>query len=110
MDLGAGRSGVVAVDPLTVLLAALSLPAEQARGARGDLTSQLVQKFGARDPKLETTLAEYADDPETYRESAKKVLREAGADRDQAIVDTAVNLLKSSEQSQRGSQAVWWAN
>jgi hypothetical protein len=92
----------VSVDPVTVLLTALSLPIKQPGAARSDLTVQIVQKFGARHPQLEPTLAEYAEDPETYREPARKVLREAGADREQGIVDEATNLLKTSEQAQPG--------
>jgi len=101
VDVDAGRSEL-AVDSLTVLLTALSLPAERAGSARRDLTAQLVQKFGARHPRLQTTLSEYAEDPETYREPARKVLRDAGADREQGIVDAAVDLLKASEQNQPG--------
>src|SRR5262250_1624115 len=98
------RSGAT-VDPLVVLLSALSLP----RSARdvpsaGDigLKVRLVQKFGPGHPKLEPILTEYAEDPETYREPARKVLREVGADRDQELVDQAAELLKGAEQTQPG--------
>jgi MFS family permease len=84
----------VTVDALTVLLRALSLDPH--------LQTVLIQKFGPGHPKLESVLAEYAKDPETYLEPARKVLREVGAEGDQAIVDQATDLLKQTEQVNPG--------
>ena len=58
VDGEATPSGVT-VDPFTVLLTALALPANQATNARSGLTPQLVQKFGAGHPRLELTVAAY---------------------------------------------------
>jgi len=43
-----------------------------------------------------------ARDVTTYREPARRVFRDAGADRDQGVVVAAVKLLKASEQTQPG--------
>lgn len=89
-------------DPLAVLLAALSVAKSDAAAG---LMTLLARKFGASHPKLEATLAEYAQDPETYEKPAAKILQAAGADRDQEVVDRATDLLKRAEAAQPGVTA-----
>jgi hypothetical protein len=62
----------------------------------------IVQRFGAQNPKIERTIEDYAEDPETYKAPAEKVLGEAGVDRDQEVVDLATRVLKQAEAAEPG--------
>ena len=85
------------MDPVTILLSALSLAgtalqpiSEQAvKDGYAGLKALLVQRFGPKSPKLERTLADHAEDPETYKAPMEKVLKEVGADQDQEVLDAA---------------------
>jgi hypothetical protein len=102
------------MDPTTVLLSALSLAGSAAQpvadqaikdGYTG-LKALIIRKFGASHPKVESILADYADDPETYAKPAVKVLHEAGIDRDQEVLDRAADLLKRAGGGLAGSVTV----
>ena len=95
---------------MTVLLAALSLAgaalqpvSDQAvKDGYAGLKALIVRKFGATHAGLEPVLAEYAQDPETYEKPATRLLREAGVDRDQEVLDRAAELLETAEGAQPG--------
>src|SRR5688572_29120451 len=98
------------MDPVTILLSALSLAGtalqpigEQAvKDGYAGLKALIVRRFGPKSPKLERTLADHAEDPETYKAPMEKVLKEVGADQDQEVLDAAAELLKRAEAAQPG--------
>ena len=98
------------MDPMTVLLSALALAgpalkpvADQAvKDAYAGLKALLVARFGTMNPKLERTLDIHAEDPETFKPSTEKLLRDVGAERDQEVIDAATSLLKQAEGAQPG--------
>jgi hypothetical protein len=98
------------MDPITIVLSALSLAGtafkpianEAVKDGYAGLKALIVRKFGATHPKVERTIADYVDDPETYAKPATKVLQEAGIDRDQEVLDLAASLLKQAEGAQPG--------
>ena len=98
------------MDPMTVLLAALSIagPAlkpvaeEAVKDGYAGLKALLVRRFGQKNPKLERALEVHAEDPETFKPATEKVLRDAGADKDQEVIDAATKLLKEAEEKQPG--------
>jgi len=98
------------MDPITIVMAALSLAgtalkpvSDQAvKDGYAGLRALIVQRFGASHPKIESTLGEYAEDPETYAKPALKVLQEAGVARDAAVVAQATELLERAERTHPG--------
>ena len=98
------------VDPITVIMGALSLAgtlatpiSDQAvKDGYAGLKSLIVQRFGKKDASLETTLAKYEQNPDVWKEPMRDVLQGVGADKDQEVVDHATELVKKAEASQPG--------
>ncbi|MBV9327427.1 MAG: hypothetical protein JO352_27105 [Chloroflexi bacterium] len=98
------------MDPLTVLLSALSLAGtalkpvtdQAVKDGYAGLKAVIVHKYGAGHPKLEATLADYAEDPETYHAPAVKLLQEAGVERDPDVIDRAAELVQRAGDAQPG--------
>ena len=98
------------MDPMTVLVSALALAGAALQPIKDQvvkdgyegLKALLVKKFGAASPKLERTLKDHEEDPQTYKSPMEKVLAEVGAGQDQEVLDAAAALLKRAEDSQPG--------
>ena len=95
------------MDPLTIVLSALSVSGsavgDQAiKDASPGFKALLVRKFSPSQPKIAEHLDDYAQDAETWEKPVTKALREAGADRDQEVIDRATELLKQAEASSPG--------
>lgn len=107
------------MDPITLIITALSGAASNAvlstavAGAANSVSQGVCQAFaqgGAQDayntlkdlinrkfagqPKAQMVLEEYETDPETYEVPLKKKLAEAGADKDEEIIQAAEKLLE----------------
>jgi hypothetical protein len=92
---------------MSVILGALSLAGssmgDQAlKDGYAGLKALIVRKFGVAQPRLEEHIQAYSDDPDTWQKPAAKTLREAGADRDQDVLDAAVQVLKDAEAAKPG--------
>lgn len=64
-----------------------------AQEAYHDLKALIKKKFAGK-PKAEMVLEEHEQEPKIYEEALKKKLVEAGADKDEAIIRAAQELLK----------------
>lgn len=101
------------MDPLTVLVSALALAGaalepikdQVVKDGYEGLKALLVKKFGSASPKLERTLEDHEEDPQTYTAPMEKVLEEVGAGQDQEVIDAAAALLKRAEDAQPGVTA-----
>jgi hypothetical protein len=95
------------MDPITIILSALSLAGSKLgdkaiNDAYAGLKALIVRKFSASQPKIEERMDEYAQDAENWEKPMAKTLRDAGADRDQEVLDLATELLKKAEASAPG--------
>ena len=98
------------MDPATLVVSALALAGTALQPIKDQvikdgyegLKGLLVKKFGPASPKLERTLKDHEEDPQTYKAPMEKVLEEVGATRDQEVVDAATALLKRAEEAQPG--------
>ena len=106
----ADHGGRQPMDPLTVLISALALAGtalqpikdQVVKDGYAGLKALLLKKFGPASPKLERTLQDHEEDPQTYKAPMEKVLAEVGAGQDQELVDAATTLLKRAEDAQPG--------
>jgi hypothetical protein len=98
------------MDPITVLLSALSLAgtalkpvADQAiKDGYAGLKAYIIRKFGGKEPELVPVLEQHEKRPDLYKPTTEALLRQVGADRDQELVDKAAELLKQAEAVQPG--------
>ena len=86
------------MDPIALIIAALVAGAAKAAGdaapdAYNGLKALIKRKFAGK-PKAEMILEEHEKDPKTYEAPMKKELAEAGADKDQEIIQAAQKLLE----------------
>jgi hypothetical protein len=99
--------GVLALDPITVILSALAVAGGKV-GARAiqdgyaALRSLILRKFGHGDSKLKERIDDYVADQETFQKPAEKALRDAGVGTDQEVIDRAVELLRQAEADKPG--------
>jgi hypothetical protein len=90
------------MDPITLILSALAAgaiagakdtAADAVRDAYGALKG-LVRRRLEGDTAREVALEKHEEDPEVWKEPLKKALTEAGADRDEEILELARTLLE----------------
>jgi hypothetical protein len=102
--------GGMIMDPLTVLLSALSLAgtalkpvADQAiKDGYFALKGLIIRKFGSKEPELTQVLDKNEKRPDVYKPAVKATLKQVGADQDQEILDKATELLKRAEATRPG--------
>lgn len=96
---------------MSILLSALGLAANQVaqplvdravKNAYVDLRTLIVGRFGAHELMLESILANHAKAPDTRRTVTETALRDAGADRNQEVIEQAIQLLRLLEDAQPG--------
>lgn len=95
------------MDPISVILSALATAGGNVAGqavsdAYAGLKRLILTRFGAADPQLEQRLDQYVADQETNERPAADALQEVGADRDQEVVDLAVEVMRQAEAAQPG--------
>lgn len=96
------------MEPLTTLLDAIAVTSTGAIATLGindaymaiKETMQKIWKGHPDEQVAESTLAKYEKDPETWKASLSKYLRQFGMDQDQALLAQAENLLTLVRQTQ----------
>ena len=95
------------MEPISLILAALVAGATKAASdiapdAYKGLKALIVKKF-AGNTNAKMVLEEHEQDPEIYEAPLKKKLIEAGADRDEEIINAAQELLEQLEPEKSGA-------
>lgn len=98
------------MEPISLIIAALVAGAAKAAGdaapdAYNGLKALIKRKFAGK-PNAEMVLEEHETDPETYEAPLKKKLAEAGADKDEEIINAAQDLLDKIKEQPRGQQII----
>ena len=93
--------------PINLIVEALKIGAQKAAesivpDAYNSLKHLIIRKFTGK-PKAEMVLSEHEQDPKTYEAPLKKKLIEAGADKDEEIIQKARELLKQLEPEKSAS-------
>ncbi len=76
---------------------------DAAPDAYNSLKALIKGKFAGK-PTAEMVLKEHETDPETYKKPLEKELAEAGADKDEEIIQMASNVLEQVEKEVDGKQ------
>jgi len=98
------------MDPITVLLSALSLAGtalkplvdEAVKDGYTGLKELIIRKFAGKEPQLPQVLEQHEKHPELYKPTVETVLRQVEADQDQELMDKATDLLKRAEAAHPG--------
>jgi len=98
------------MDPITVLLSALSLAGtalkplvdEAVKDGYNGLKELIIRKFAGKVPQLPQVLEQHEKHPELYKPTVETVLRQVEADQDQELMDKATDLLKRAEAAHPG--------
>jgi len=98
------------MDPITVLLSALSLAGtalkplvdEAVKDGYNGLKELIIRKFAGKEPQLPQVLEQHEKHPELYKPTVETVLRQVEADQDQELMDKATDLLKRAEAAHPG--------
>ncbi len=93
------------MDPISLIITALvagataaskDIAGQAVKDAYKGLKDLIKDKFKS-EPKAQMVLEEHETDPETYAAPLKKKLAETGADKDEAIIKAAQELLKQEK-------------
>ena len=99
------------MEPISILVSALGLAANQivqplanhaVKNAYDGLRTSIVGRFGTHKPNLESLLADHGKNPDTQRTVTETARKDGGADRDQEVIDQAVQLLSLLEETRPG--------
>lgn len=94
------------MDPIAIIEAALTtgvaasaqpIAGQAVKDTYEGLKGLIVRRFGDI-PKVQETLKEHEEDPETYKKPLQKILRDVQAEQDEEIVQAAQHLLDIAQQ------------
>jgi hypothetical protein len=72
------------------------------KDAYAGLRQLVIRRFGPKQPLLESSIDQHAQDPETWKAPVQKLLEQAGAEQDQEVRTAAIDFLKLAEAHQPG--------